>query len=446
MTGLGRLILLPVFFLVLSHNLVFAAAGLASSAGATESKMSDLTSYVLNLGKYFGYNLEETPGSSGSGLSNSNISLSLINLSAMELMQNFLFNSFLGAIPVSSSSQGGSLFVPSSTPAYAALNAFANYTFTSSSYSSNSSSKISVNPLIDQPTYQTDPVSQSVLNILATPDYSYCLTNDGSAVTKCSYPTGIANNAQIAMNVAGNLPDTQTYFSYNYNQPFLSQLNGNSLVGPLLYTTSENTTTSTTSGGAPGLVAQNQAQQAQNFIRYATSAVTPLRLPNRTEYDNYFVQAQNLDKSFTQVQQLQAQTILASYLNSLRAYAAQTSIGVSNLYYILSKRMPQSQSTSSNGQQTSQALSEFAMATWRLYNPDQSTNTQWLAQINQASNATVQKEIAGLLAEINYQLYLSRQQQERILLTNSMILLQYMHGTQPSLSNAGGNALSTPQS
>ena len=48
---------------------------------------------------------------------------------------------------------------------------------------------------------------------------------------------------------------------------------------------------------------------------------------------------------------------------------------------------------------------------------------QTLSEINQASPTTVQKEMVTLLAEINYQLYLTRQQQERLLLTNTMLLL-----------------------
>lgn len=46
--------------------------------------------------------------------------------------------------------------------------------------------------------------------------------------------------------------------------------------------------------------------------------------------------------------------------------------------------------------------------------------------------ATVQKEIAVLLAEINYQMYLDRQIQERILLTNSIMLLQNLKAAQPT--------------
>ena len=73
------------------------------------------------------------------------------------------------------------------------------------------------------------------------------------------------------------------------------------------------------------------------------------------------------------------------------------------------------------------------MATWRLFNFGQQNQQQtWKDSINSASEATVQKEIAILLAEINYQMYLSRQQEERVLLTNSMIELLVANMNKPS--------------
>jgi intracellular multiplication protein IcmX len=73
------------------------------------------------------------------------------------------------------------------------------------------------------------------------------------------------------------------------------------------------------------------------------------------------------------------------------------------------------------------------MATRRLFNTDPSQPSQWLTQINSSSPATVQKEMVALLAEINFQLYLNRQQEERLLLTNSMLLLRLGKQMEPSL-------------
>jgi intracellular multiplication protein IcmX len=127
---------------------------------------------------------------------------------------------------------------------------------------------------------------------------------------------------------------------------------------------------------------------------------------------------------------LNAQKTISNYLASLRVYAAQTSVAVGNLYYILSKRLPQQDATNQNT--TSQALNELTMASRRLYNPNSGNTAQWLDMINNASPSTVQKEMAILLSEINYQLYLNRQQEERLLLTNSLLLIQALKQNAPT--------------
>jgi intracellular multiplication protein IcmX len=92
------------------------------------------------------------------------------------------------------------------------------------------------------------------------------------------------------------------------------------------------------------------------------------------------------------------------------------------------------------GNQTasSEALNEFLMASWRLFDSNNDAGSmddsskQWLSKINKGSTASVQKEIAVLLAEINYQMYLTRQQNERMLLTQSIMLLQAARSALPS--------------
>jgi intracellular multiplication protein IcmX len=119
----------------------------------------------------------------------------------------------------------------------------------------------------------------------------------------------------------------------------------------------------------------------------------------------------------------------------LRVYSARVSVAFQNIYEILGarKKIPNTDSNDAN-QATSQALNEFKMATYRLYNPNidpnnlnnttDSQNKPWQQMINEASPARVQKETAILLAEINYQLYLMRKQQDKLILTNSVMLLQ----------------------
>ena len=90
---------------------------------------------------------------------------------------------------------------------------------------------------------------------------------------------------------------------------------------------------------------------------------------------------------------------------------------------------------------SSQALSEYQLASWRIYDPTH--QQQWIDQLNTASAATVQKEIAILLSEMNYQLYLNRQQEERILLTNSIQLLQALTMNKPTLASSSGQVSTT---
>lgn len=455
-------VLLGLLFITIVPPLVNA------NDGDQPGPYGDQTStYLLNLGGYLGYDLATTPPTPPA------IPSPLLPLTSTELLGSssggsssgnaptipffsVVFDVLLGAIPVDTSLLNSDLknFFPSSEATYSPLNTYANNTFTSyssvsSSQQSNSGS-LSASTLIDQNTIQQDPVSQAVLNILGTPDYTYCMNNDANVWTggtsngtfpSCSYLYG----TQVMNNVLGTLPGGapgKEFFSYAINQQLISQLNSNSLLGPMLYsTTGEQQSTSSSQPQQNGLPAQSQAQQAANFIRYATSGVAPLALPKYQDYTTLYAQATNAGKNTDLPTQLQAQTILANYFTSLRVYAAQSSVAISNLYYILSKRMPQK--GTSDSALTSQSLTEFTMATWRLYTPGGNANAQWLNQINNASSATVQKEMVTLLAEINYQLYLNRQQEERLLLTNSILVLQNSRAAQPTAPSTSDG--STPQ-
>ncbi|MDF1677403.1 MAG: type IVB secretion system protein IcmX [Legionellaceae bacterium] len=411
---------------VASSILLMVSYTAHSADDSGDSGTETLTEYLKNLGAYLGFDLTQELQSPIA---------TLLDVSASTLAQQYSFVTLLGAIPVNAYNDALAYFVPSNTNNYSLINDMANYTFQTQSGSgayntpgTGEGGGISVSALIDQPTYQNDPVSQSVLNILTTPQVTYCMNNDVNAWTDdCKY----LYNTKIMTNVIGALPTPDNFFTYDYNESVMTQLNGNTLLAPLLYST-ESTSSTTSSGGEDknddeGLTAQNQAQEAENFIRYVTRSVTPPDLPKRMEYSNLYSQAtysgSDADSLFKK--QL-AQERISKYLAKLRVYSAQRSVPTSNLYSILSKRMPQKQS-SDNSTQTSQALSEFQMATRRLYDPskkDSENTKQWIDQINEASNATVQKEIAILLSEINYQLYLSRQQEERTLATLSVMLMQ----------------------
>lgn len=415
----------------------------ASSDDAFNNSSSDIKKYLLNLGSYLGFNLKTDPASASSAAA---VSQTLLNLNSMQNILNLAMNSWFGSLLVNTAAGGQEqAFMPATVQNYSLFNGFANFTFKTPAYSSPTKDGVSVSALIDQQPYQTDPVSQALLNILSTPDYSYCLNNEGTAVASCTYGTQLINENQVMINAIGTVPNSNDYFAAKQVQPLLAQVNSNSLITPLMYTTTSNTANNPSSffsspiiGGNDdnknqGLTAQSQAQQAANFVRYVTSAVMPMQKPNRTAYDNLYIKASNPSGNYSQLEQQQAAATLSYYLNNLRVYTAQSSVAISNLYYILSKRMPQNATSSGNNQPTSQALSEFSMATWRLYNPNNGNN-QWLAQIDKASPTTVGKEIAALLAEMNYQLYLNRQIQERILLTNSIMILQNAQANQPNPS------------
>lgn len=408
----------------------------------TSQNTGNLVTYLLNLGGFLGYDLKSASDS---------VSQTLLSLQTEQTLQNSLFNSLLGAVPVNAFSQALSNFVPSTIGGSKIINALANNVFLNGAYTKSQgtqSGAVTVSTLIDQKEYQADPVSQSVLNILSTPSYSFCMNTDQTALLKnCTTP--LTQNMVTANVIGSPLPSTQQFFSYQYNQQFLSQLNSNVLVAPLMYSTTADTSdtggSDSAASQAPGLPAATQAQQAANFIRYATASVIPPTLPTATNYNNVYTTAMtppNLQANKEAVAvQLQAQTNLTNYLAKLRVYAAQMSVGVGNLYYIFQKRMPQTVGTDDSTPPISQALSEFNMATWRLFSPDQGAQkkSQWIEQINTASAATVQKEIVTLLAEINYQLYLTRQQQERMLLTESLVLLQNVHGSEPDASFSPNN-------
>jgi intracellular multiplication protein IcmX len=397
----------------------------------TSTNTENLAKYLLNLGTFLGFDLTQTP-------KDINPSQKLLDINTTQAAQVSLYVSLFGAVPVNTINPPLMQFVPTNgNSSYIALNTFANNTFKTPPYNTDSSQQqgaLSANPLVDQPKFQLDPISQGVLNILTTPNNTYCMNNEETEWKKEGCGKLLYDNL-VTNNVIGTIPGPTDFFTYDYNQQFLSQLNSNTLLSPLLYTTSNGSSTSTSSSPKPqseGLAADSQVQQAANFIRYATGTIIPATLPKYQEYSNLFSKATNLNNKTPLLEQKSAQATLTNYFGKLRVYAAQMSVGFSNLYYILSKRMPQNLP---GDQVTSQALSEFTMATWRLFKPDsdqKTANVQWLEQINNASSATIQKEMVTLLAEINYQLYLNRQQEERLLLTETLMLMQNVRTSQPS--------------
>ncbi|KTC96525.1 IcmX (IcmY) [Legionella geestiana] len=415
--------------LTLAAGSVFADDITDAAQQQTGDNTGKLVQYLQNLGTYFGYNIQTPAVSDASQLSDQ-----LLNINSTAALQQYVYFTVLGATPVNALTQALANFAPSSL---FSLNDKANATF-DQNYNSGSGSQgaLTISPLIDQPASPTppEPVSQALLNIMGTPDYSFCLDGNNNYICGNNSDTNYLFQYKVSANVIGQVPSTYDFFSSKYINGFLSQVNGNALLGPMVYS---NESTSENSGNQSGLNAENQMEVAQNFIRYVTGAVAPISLPSRTAYDNLYSQMISTDSSVSQATKVQAQATLANYLANLRVYAAQNSVAIGNLYYMLSRRLPQKISGTGAGSdlsaQTSQAMSEYNMSTWRLFNQQQpGTTTQWMNQINTASAATVQKEVAILLAEMNYQLYLNRVQQERLLLTETVLLLQNSKAAQPN--------------
>lgn len=410
-----------------------------SNQSEVSPALQDIKKYLHNLGIYWGYYLENTQEAPAK---NTLITETEGSTDDLNLIAQYAFFAVFGANPVNTFFAD---FLPTdSSSVYSSLNAWANATFMS--YETPSHSPVSVTSLIDQQTYQKDPVNQAVLNIVGTPDYTFCLDYSG---TNWNANCQFLYQNKVMRNVTGPLPVADTLFSYDYQKQFLSQLNANVLIAPLIYSVTGNNSNSTsststsTSTSDNGLTAKNQVDNAANFIRYATGAVQPITSISRQEYDKQWTTANPSstanETSAQRTARENAQATLTSYLNSVRIYAAKSSVAIGNLYYILSKRLPQ---TNLNG--SSQALNELTMATRRLYNPDKEA-TQWLDSINTASPVTVQREMALLLSEINYQLYLNRQQEERLLLTNSLLLLQNLSQNKPALEVVTATSTKTEQ-
>lgn len=462
------------------------------SGDSSDEKTTKILQAVINWAALIGLKIDPSEVKTTPTIAN----VTLIDPANASLLETLVYSTFFGSIPTatppvtsanssSSGNQGqGFPFMPSQIQNAEVINAASNLTFKNYANSGTAQSggqlaTIQGNKLVDQQPIQADPISQSLFNILGTPDVSACSTstnmqtpqigvlNSTNPLTQFNTePCPIAPTmfqSQVMQNVIGIPPDQNSFYKIENNAALLPQLNSNSLIAPLNYSAEAlNFNTGNNKNAQTGLTASTQAELAANFIRYVSGSVTPTILPNVNIYQSVYSKA-----TTPGTQQAQMQAILNTYLTNLRVYAAQSSVGIGNLYYILSRRLPQQQqsgdnsgsggsSSGSQSQPMSQALNEYNMATWRIFQTPatggsggtgrgsasggtggSSEPQQWIEKINSASPATVQKEIAILLAEMNYQLYLNRQIQERLLMTSSVSLIQGTKATQPTsdLSN-----------
>ena len=412
------------------------------SAGDGSGTSDDATTsvYLKNLGTFFGYNIENPAESPFASL------LLAYTLNSATKGHQIL-NVFFGARPVNYPNFSDF----STNSSYAAFNKQANILFTDTfnKPASEDSTGVSVVASFDQKDYQSNPVSQSIVNTLSSPNSSLC---DPDEDETCQTQNKVMNTVlqDVVDSSTKYLPSESQFFKTNIVNRYASQLNADTLLGPLLY--SQATVQKTPEGALP---ANSQEQLAMNYARYVTNSVLPVDSMSQNDYSKLWTDAHTQITSSMESDQKDtikaARKDLMTYLIRHRVFASQFSLITSNFYRSMEARMPQTV-TSDDGKSsttTSQAFNEFVMATWRLYSPTASTGEQWVDQINKASAATTQKEIAILLSEINYQLYLTRQVQERLLLTNSLIAVQSLSTNQPnntvaSVSVSGTSTTVTP--
>ena len=422
--GLGLVIMLQSITTAYANDSGYMANPVRPSiSGSPDDETSKL---LKRLGAYLGYDLDKD-ASAYEFLLDPSYTVASTGVQILDI--------FFGSIPVNSNSPQFS-----SNSTFQSFNDMANSLFTN--YHSPNSGDASVISGLDQSSgskggYQNDPVSQSLYNLLGTPGMDTCSSTTNPP---CINQVEVTQKVLEDVSDKGTLPGPSVYYNADNISKYVNQLNVNTLLAPLVYTT---TPTSADNSGQ-GLPGANQAQQAIDFVRYATAGVNPMDTMSFNDYYTLWTQAnQSTDNKTTAELELinSSKAQLASYLVSMRVYAAQSSVAISNLYGVLSKRMPQTVPSADGKSNTtsSEALSEFQTATWRLYNPsEKNSDNQWVNLINQSSAATVEKEMAILLSEINYQLYLNRQMEEKNLLTKSLLLVQSLMSNKPNPAPLNG--------
>lgn len=380
-----------------------------------KSGTDELKETLEKLGKYLGYDLEgDFPPKNFCPNGAKPPFSCLVKKNRVQNRQFSLYSSYLGTLlgtGNSSQPNGNGPLVPDTD---SPINSFSTKTFPPD----NKFSGTVFDQKNKEDKFQSDPTRQAIFNILATPDFSYA--------DLLKQVTPAPSTREMILSLTFAPPPEQAFLPMPFNQDLVTQLNSNTLLMPFEYTTDNS--------NAANL---SQAQTAANFVRFAAGLNNPLPIARRKAYEDLYNTSQTDENP---VNRLLAGAVLGEYFSKLRTYAAQMSVVAGNLYYIFSRRLPQSapqgeedSSSSPEEQSASEALNDFKMATWRLVDKkNQGDDKTWLTRLNEGSTASAQKEIAVLLAEINYQLYLTRQQNERMLLTQSIILLQIIGSGKPN--------------
>jgi len=431
----------------------FYAVGSSNAESSAQNSSSDVLTQIKkdieDIEQYLGFSSQSNPDKplDSNKVTSSDTNLLVYDDAKIKSPSPFMsinheFSSAANLLSIFSTNREQSSFIPPILPIAKFINTLANQLFTL--VPANNSFDVQYGKQQTQ-TNQTDnekppsPVSQQVLNILSMTPY------DLNAGDKFTYTDlGILASALGLAQKDNFVSDTNKIYKlfkdYNISDPdvmfpqttgtnpqlhILSQVDSSVFLSTLMY---DNTSNNNPGGAAvcPGINCglgpdTNQLNNAVNFVRHVTGTVLPPLLPSGIVLNNNFVAANSGDVIGIKN--------LSAFIVGSRVYAARQSVGLQNIYEILARRMPMQ---SSDGKSSSQALNEFIMATSRLFKADESTPgpSTWQNNINTASSTTVQKETALLLAEINYQMYLMRQQQERLVLTNSLLLISNLQYPQ----------------
>lgn len=424
-----------------------------------DASSEDILTSLNNLGLYMGYDLTKTP--------NPPVLATTFTMSDNE--EKYLINSqyasavsLIYAFPLMVVPDSFNTIVPESlkdlyTTAYNLLTLLPVDNFSIwSNYDTPSSTLISAVTDVDQKSstgYMPNMTRQAIFNILTTPDYTYC-TDDYTNQTGIKKDCGYLNNQQIVNNIlesgtsesddgafvnyGADLPNPENLVSSNYNTPLEPLLNADTFLTPLIYNTTELTygdEDNPYQEDSSGYPTKTQANQAADFVRYLSGQNLLGILPRYDLYQKLLDQSRSSDPAT----QNNANNVLLDYFAKLRNYTANMSLGVSNLSNIMGKRMV----NPATG--TSPAFDEYVMATRRVLHPTttdtadglQEGGNQWIEEMKTASPTVIQQQMLFLLSEINYQLYLSRMQEERMLATLSAMQLQQANTYRSSITLEG---------
>jgi hypothetical protein len=153
---------------------------------------------------------------------------------------------------------------------------------------------------------------------------------------------------------------------------------------------------------------------AYNFIQFASSAYQPL-MSIQLAKD---IASLPEEKKAT----LQNNPDFQKYRAALRSNLAAQSIGLSNLYSLMAKRVPQAGLGTKAGIPDKTNASELEIQQYLASRRSQ--NIEWYKQMAAASPATVSRESLFVLAEMQQQLFQMQLVNERILATLSMMEMQ----------------------